>query len=79
MAQLSLPTAESFVDRRSTDGIGLPPGVERRQFANSHAELSPDAHQLATAIDDYKLQHRRRFITFEEMLYVIRSLGYHRD
>ena len=79
MTQLSLPTAEPLTDRRSAAGIGLPPGVERRQFANSHAELSPDAHELATAIDDYKLQHRRRFITFEEMLYVIRSLGYRRD
>ncbi len=79
MTQLSLPTAEPFTDRRSPDGIGLPPGVERRQFANSHSELSPEARQLASAIDEYKLQHRRRFITFEEMLYVIRSLGYHRD
>ncbi len=78
MTQLSMPTAEPFVDRRSTDGIGLPPGVERRQFSNSHTELSPDARELACAIDEYKLQHRRRFITFEEMLYVIRALGYHR-
>ncbi len=79
MTQLSTPTAEPFVDRRNSDGIGLPPGVERRQFTNSHSELSPDAHELATAIDEYKLRHRRRFITFEEMLYVIRSLGYSRD
>jgi hypothetical protein len=79
MAQLSMPAAEPFIDRRTSDGIGLPPGVERRQFSNSHSELSPDARELATAIDEYKLQHRRRFITFEEMLYVIRSLGYRRD
>jgi hypothetical protein len=51
---------------------------ERRQFTNSHSELSPDAAELAQAIDGYKLRHRRRFITFEEMLSVIKSLGYKR-
>ena len=67
----------SFVDRRSYDpGLGLP-ARERRQFTNSYDELSPEARQLAAAIDEYKLVHRRRFITYEEMLGVIRSLGYH--
>ena len=28
------------------------------------------------AIDQYKLLHRRRFITYEEMLSVFQSLGY---
>jgi len=68
---------DSFVDRRSPVS-GQQPGRERRQFANSYEELSPDAAELARAIDGYKLQHRRRFITFEEMLAVIKSLGYHR-
>ena len=49
---------------------------ERRQFANSYDELSSDAAELARAIDGYKVQHRRRFVTFEEMLGVIKSLGY---
>ncbi|MCU0962705.1 MAG: hypothetical protein MUF48_21625 [Pirellulaceae bacterium] len=66
----------TFVDRRSPETPAVPPGVERRQFANSHNELSPAAKELATAIDQYKLLHRRRFITFEEMLGVIQSLGY---
>ena len=57
----------------------LPAGVERRQFANSHEELSPDAKELALAIDGYKLRHRRRFITYEEMLAVIKGLGYQRE
>ena len=64
-----------FIDRRSP----LPadsPYRERRQFTNSHEELSPDAAELARAIDGYKLMHRRRFIDFEEMLGVIKSLGY---
>lgn len=68
---------EEFVDRRNPTP-GQQPVRERRQFANSYEELSPDAAELARAIDGYKLQHRRRFITFEEMLAVIKSLGYHR-
>jgi hypothetical protein len=69
---------ETFVDRRSGNPSENAPGRERRQFANSHDELSPEAAELASAIDGYKLQHRRRFITFEEMLAVIKSLGYER-
>jgi hypothetical protein len=72
-----LPT-DQFVDRRSTGSSEDAPGRERRQFANSHEDLSPEAAELARAIDGYKLQHRRRFITFEEMLAVIKSLGYKR-
>ena len=67
-----------FVDRRSHDLAGRAPMYERRQFVNSHEELSPDAQELAGAIDGYKLRHRRRFITYEEMLAVVQSLGYHR-
>ncbi len=33
---------------------------------------------MATAIDQYKLRHRRRFITYEEMLAVVKDLGYHK-
>jgi hypothetical protein len=69
---------ESFVDRRSLSQPGDEPIFERRQFANSYQELSPEAAELARAIDGYKVQHRRRFITFEEMLSVIKSLGYQR-
>ncbi len=67
----------SFVDRRAvpTDA-GL---AERRQFASSHSDLSPEARELAFAIDRYKLEFRRRYITCEEMLAVVKQLGYHRD
>ena len=68
-------THDQFVDRRSAAGAA-PGGRERRQFASSHRGLSEDAFELATAIDSYKLQHRRRYLTFEEMLHVIRELGY---
>jgi hypothetical protein len=67
-----------FIDRRGPTDPGHAPLFERRQFANSYEELSPDAAELARAIDGYKVQHRRRFITFEEMLAVIKSLGYSR-
>jgi hypothetical protein len=79
MTQLPTAPAEPFIDRRNYDFPGSPPGAERRQFSNSHSDLSPEARDLAVAIDEYKLVHRRRFITFEEMLGVVRSLGYHRD
>ena len=69
-------TSANFVDRREPQVEGSAPNGERRQFANSHSELSPDAAELARAIDQYKLVHRRRFIDFEEMLGVIKSLGY---
>ncbi len=74
---LVLPN-DTFVDRRLGSTADGQSGRERRQFANSYEELSPEAAELATAIDGYKLQHRRRFITFEEMLAVIKSLGYQR-
>jgi hypothetical protein len=64
-------------DRRAAGGDR--PGVERRQFADSHAELSPEARELADAVDAYKRLHRRRFITHEEMVGVIKSLGYHKE
>jgi NTP pyrophosphatase (non-canonical NTP hydrolase) len=72
---LETPVAP-FVDRRNSDVGGPPPACERRQFTNSHEGLSPEAGELAQAIDGYKLRHRRRFITYEEMLAVIKSLGY---
>ena len=40
--------------------------------------MRPDVTELAEAIDQYKLRHRRRFITFEELFDVIFELGYHK-
>jgi len=78
--------AAPFVERReatplntftsSTSTGNTSTGSERRQFANSHDHLSPEASELAVAIDQYKLQHRRRFINFEEMLSIVKLLGY---
>ena len=70
------PNNDSFIDRRAqSKGNGFQ-GSERRQFANSHQELSPEAAELGKAVDLYKLTNRRRFITYEELLGVVKSLGY---
>jgi hypothetical protein len=71
-------TTQPFIDRRLSQAATAVPGFERRQFSNSYEDLSPDARQLALAIDEYKLHHRRRFITYQEMLDVIEALGYHK-
>ena len=78
MSSTMVTEEAAFIDRRNTLGEGDAPGRERRQFANSYNELSPDAAELARAIDTYKLSHRRRFINFEEMLAIFKSLGYSR-
>ena len=78
MTQTAETEVRRFVERRNAGGDS-PSGVERRQFANTYNELSPLARELAQAIDSYKLHHRRRFITYEEMLSVIESLGYRKS
>ncbi len=75
MTQTVQTPADRFVDRR-TQQPGTGPGFERRQFVNSYDGLSPEARELAVAIDEYKVRHRRRFITYDEMLSVVQSLGY---
>jgi hypothetical protein len=68
---------ESFVERRAPrEGFK---GIERRQFSNSHAELSAPARELAMAVDAFKLGRHRRFISFEELLQVIEALGYRKN
>lgn len=68
-----------FSDRRDPNNQRRTPGVERRQFNNAHTDLSPEAAELGRAIDQYKLVNRRRFITYEEMLSIIKQLGYSRS
>ena len=66
-----------FVDRR---GGGDPNrrGGERRQFGSTHLELSDDGRELALAIDAYKVENHRRYLTCDELLVVIKLLGYRR-
>ncbi|TWU65152.1 MULTISPECIES: hypothetical protein [Crateriforma] len=71
------PGKPGFVDRRQGSG-GRGGHNERRQFGSSHAELSQEGRELALAIDQYKLQNHRRYITCDEMLKVLHQLGYQR-
>ncbi len=65
-----------FVDRRDPGRQRKSTGLERRQFSDGHNNLSPDAAELGRAVDQYKLENHRRFVTYEELLNVIKSLGY---
>jgi hypothetical protein len=76
--QAVVDNTASFTDRRQS-GYDGPPGVERRQFADGREGTRPEVKELAEAVDQYKLRHRRRFITFEELYEVMASLGYHKD
>ena len=51
---------------------------ERRQFGNTYNSAREEVNELAIAMGQYKLRHRRRFITFEELYDVMASLGYHK-
>lgn len=68
---------EPFVDRRQNPESGSG-ARERRQFGSSHRELSDDGRELALAIDQYKVERHRRYLTCDELLSVISELGYHR-
>ncbi|RMG33089.1 MAG: hypothetical protein D6725_16440 [Planctomycetota bacterium] len=77
LVQSQPQVAPGFVDRRQNKGGRRPDGgPERRQFRDSRSSGCPEAVELGEAIDRYKLEHRRRFITYEELYHVIRSLGY---
>ncbi len=78
MERSGTSTAAPFVDRRGPPAFEGLPVCERRQFADAYDALSPEAAELAHAIDQYKVLHRRRFITQEELLGVFKSLGDHR-
>jgi len=65
----------TFADRRQSSGMRKE-GGERRQFIDSRRTFRPEVIELAEAVDQYKLRHRRRFITFEELYDVIAELGY---
>jgi len=68
---------KTFFDRRQAEA-GPPQGRERRQFADSHADLSPEAREFAEAVDAYKLAHARKFVTLAELFEVLVGLGYHK-
>ncbi len=69
--------SKPFVDRRAP-GVAREGGPERRQFTASVTTTRPEVAELSEAVDQYKLRHRRRFITFEELFNVMAELGYHK-
>jgi hypothetical protein len=71
----AVPGISPFPDRRQSGGARRD-GGERRQFVDSRQTFRPEVIELAEAVDRYKLRHRRRFITFEELYDVIAELGY---
>jgi hypothetical protein len=71
----NVSTAADFIDRRNSVGAD-DSQTERRQFGSSHIGLSNDGRELALAIDQFKVQHHRRYLTCDEMLKVLTSLGY---
>jgi len=71
-------TTREFTDRRAEQTGAAPGGRERRQFISSREGLSEEARELAEAIDSYKLEQRRRYITIAEVLEIVKSLGYHK-
>ncbi len=70
--------SRSFVDRRAGSDGGRDAGPERRQFTASVNATRPEVAELSEAVDQYKLRHRRRFVTFEELFDVMAKLGYHK-
>lgn len=65
-----------FVERRGS-GEARAGGPERRQFKAS-TSARPEVAEFAAAVDAYKAQHHRRFITFDELYDVMIRLGYHK-
>ena len=70
-------SAQTFEDRRNKAGDARPEGLpDRRQFRDARNYSSPGAAELGDAIDKYKADHRRRFITWDELYDVITNLVY---
>ena len=70
------PIISDFSNRRDPHNQRKSTGMERRQFVDSMDGYTDEAAELGLAIDQYKLMHRRRFINYEELLAVIKSVGY---
>ncbi len=77
MQTLAEETTRTFVDRRGT-GETRTGAPERRQFKATPDPTRPDVAEFAAAVDAYKLRHRRRFVTFDELFDVMTELGYHK-
>lgn len=50
-----------------------------QQFNCAEENFAHEALELADALEKYKLIHRRRYISFEEILCILHTLGYRRS
>ena len=73
------PPAFGGTDRRQNFAAAAAHTVERRQFGSFAATGRPEVDELAQAVDRYKLENRRRFITYAELYDVFVGLGYDRN
>lgn len=73
----TVDTDDEFVERRGRREEN-PVGTERRQFTGNYNELSAEGCELALAIDQYKLLHRRRIVSPDELVELLHMLGYTR-
>ena len=65
---------------RAAIGNSAAESPRKNPFSESaHRDLTPDAWELAQEIDRYKYRHRRRFINYEEILSVVKTLGYRKE
>ena len=78
MEQVQQQKSQDFIERRMTTSTNRSDHRERRQFRDGQSSLRSEVLELADAIDQYKIQFRRRFITFDELYDVIAELGYHK-
>ena len=77
--QLTPVESPDFVERRRVAEVAKgTAGLERRQFQDGNRSSRPAVAEFADAVDEYKVSHHRRFITFEELFDVMTSLGYHK-
>lgn len=76
--QVAVEAQPTFIDRRGNSERDSYSGPERRQFTDSRENERDEVRELGEAVDQYKLMHRRRFITYEELFNVIEELGYHK-
>ena len=76
MSSMVPALAAPFVDRRNYEAA--PARMQAASGGNSPTATttSRPTRELAVAIDRYKLLHRRRYITYEEIMGVVKQLGY---
>jgi hypothetical protein len=65
----AIPATDRDTEGRNTEG-------QPRQRIGALRAGRPEVTELAEAVDQYKLRHRRRYLSFEELYEVIAELGY---